>query len=80
MLPKASLSFTIPSIHDGTALDCRLYYPTKQKGDSDIPRLKAAIFAHPYAPLGGSYNDPVVALVGRTLLKESYILMTFNFR
>jgi len=80
MLPKANLSFTIPSIHDGTALDCRLYYPTKQNGAADVQQLKAAIFAHPYAPLGGNYNDPVVALVGRTLLKGNYVLMTFNFR
>jgi len=36
--------------------------------------------AHPYAPLGGSFDDPVVGMVGNEILKHSWILLTFNFR
>jgi hypothetical protein len=39
-----------------------------------------AILAHPYAPLGGCYDDPVVSIVGTELLRAGYVLGTFNFR
>ncbi|KAK3675209.1 hypothetical protein LTR78_004718 [Recurvomyces mirabilis] len=42
--------------------------------------VKAAVFAHPYAPLGGSYDDPVVGAMKETLLKQGYVVGTFNFR
>ncbi len=41
---------------------------------------KAAIVAHPYAPLGGCYDDPVVDVVASTILKAGFIVGTFNFR
>lgn len=77
MLPKPNHTFQLPSIHDSLPLDCRLYYPRNQNNTSC---LNAAIVAHPYAPLGGSYDDPVVALVGRALLRNGYVVATFNFR
>ncbi|RAL62963.1 hypothetical protein DID88_004051 [Monilinia fructigena] len=42
--------------------------------------INAAIVAHPYAPLGGSYDDGVVDLVASTILKEGFVVGTFNFR
>ncbi|KAH9892158.1 Alpha/Beta hydrolase protein [Xylariomycetidae sp. FL2044] len=84
MLPSTpSLSFTLPSIHDDTKLDCRIYHPVclhDALSSSSRWRRHAAIVAHPYAPLGGSYDDPIVDLVGGTLLQVGFLVATFNFR
>ncbi|KAJ8070131.1 hypothetical protein OCU04_000523 [Sclerotinia nivalis] len=84
MLPPPTLSFTIPSIHDNSSLECRIYHPACLVPTSisqAIPwRKRAAIVAHPYAPLGGSYDDAVVDLVASTVLKEGFVVGTFNFR
>lgn len=77
-----TIAFTIPSVYDKTQLDCRIYIPRELK------RLELAstwwkrggIIAHPYAPLGGCYDDPVVSLVGGELLQAGYVVGTFNFR
>ena len=42
--------------------------------------FKGAVFAHPYGPLGGSYDDLVVLAVTETLAKEGWVVGTFNFR
>lgn len=75
-LPPPTSSFTIPSLHDDLELDCRIYYPHR----SDSVNQTLAILAHPYAPLGGSYDDGVIALVGSALLRKGILLGTFNFR
>ncbi|KAI1452035.1 Alpha/Beta hydrolase protein [Annulohypoxylon moriforme] len=84
MLPRPSLSFTLPSLHDNTKLDCRIYHPACLNGPlgpSDASwQQHAAVVAHPYAPLGGSYEDPVVHLVANTLLSLGFVVATFNFR
>jgi alpha/beta superfamily hydrolase len=36
--------------------------------------------AHPYAPMGGSYDDRVVGIVLDEFLKAGWIVGTFNFR
>lgn len=36
--------------------------------------------AHPYAPLGGSYDDRVVGIVVEEFLARGYVVGTFNFR
>lgn len=81
MLPSP-VTFTIPSIYDDTVLDCRLYFPS---GDDELRsskewRKKAAVIGHPYGPLGGSFDDPVVELVVKVLLDQEYTVGTFNFR
>ena len=38
-----------------------------------------AIVAHPYGPLGGSQDDPVVTLLARTLQRQNVLTYTFNF-
>ncbi|MCJ1276335.1 hypothetical protein MMC21_004140 [Puttea exsequens] len=84
MLPKPTFSFTIPSIHDDIALDCRVYNPPcktlrpENQGSAWGPR--GAIIAHPYAPMGGCYDDPVVESVAGEILKQGFVLGTFNFR
>ena len=88
MLPPPTISFTIPSIEDDLPLQCRIYHPTSLCPPAiTSPQIisngwlkKAAIVAHPYAPLGGCYDDPVVDVVASTLLKEGYVVGTFNFR
>ncbi|KAG6059323.1 hypothetical protein E4U17_006510 [Claviceps sp. LM77 group G4] len=83
MLPEPALTFTIPSLHDGTRLDCRVYHPASlaAKNPSASPWKKhAAVLAHPYAPMGGSYDDPVLGSVAATLLGAGYLVGTFNFR
>jgi hypothetical protein len=79
MLPEPTLSFTIPSIHDNTVLDCRIYHP-KHFGSNDLIIKRSAVIAHPYAPMGGCYDDPVVGIVGATMLEHGFVLATFNFR
>jgi hypothetical protein len=80
-------SFTIPSIHDDTTLDCRVYHPDIV---SDPPlaeasqhaswRKRGIVMAHPYAPMGGSYDDRVVGIVVEEFLQAGWIVGTFNFR
>lgn len=82
LLPEPTLSFTLPSLHDGLAIDCRVYHPQSLDPSPSAPpwRKHAAVFAHPYAPLGGCYDDPVVDIAAGTLLKLGFLVGTFNFR
>ncbi|PGH10314.1 hypothetical protein GX51_00071 [Blastomyces parvus] len=81
-LPQPLCSFTIPSLYDGIRIDCRLYHPRHlSRPDSALSwRSKGAIVAHPYAPIGGDYDNPIVCGVAGELLKVGYIVVTFNFR
>ncbi|KAK0648909.1 Alpha/Beta hydrolase protein [Cercophora newfieldiana] len=81
-LPEPSLTFTLPSLHDGLALDCRVYHPASLSASPKAPSWQkhAAVVAHPYAPLGGCYDDPVVDIVAATLLRLGLLVVTFNFR
>lgn len=84
MLPPPTISFTIPSIHDDLVLQCRIYHPVCLAPTliSHLSEWKnqAAIVAHPYAPLGGCYDDPVVNVVAAEILNRGFIVGTFNFR
>ena len=84
MLPPPTLSFTIPSVQDDTVLQCRVYHPSclAPTSVSQITgwKKKAAIVAHPYAPLGGCMDDPVLDVIAATILKQGWIVGTFNFR
>lgn len=79
-LPSPSANFTLPSLYDDLEIDCRLYFPRRVPEQGALHAQGFAIFAHPYAPLGGCYDDPVVNSVGSVLLRQGYILVTFNFR
>ncbi|KAK4186302.1 hypothetical protein QBC35DRAFT_274187 [Podospora australis] len=82
MLPEPSITFTVPSLHDGLPINCRVYHPASLAASPSAPPWKkhTAIFAHPYAPLGGSYDDHVVDAVAGTLLRMGFLVGTFNFR
>ncbi|KAK1970825.1 hypothetical protein LY78DRAFT_201634 [Colletotrichum sublineola] len=83
MLPEPTLSFTLPSLHDDTVLDCRVYHchALSPAASNHSPwKRHAAVIAHPYAPLGGSYDDPIVDIVAATLLRQGFLVGTFNFR
>ncbi|KAM0333928.1 hypothetical protein ACHAQA_000945 [Verticillium albo-atrum] len=82
MLPEPTLSFTLPSVHDDTVLDCRVYHSHALSPAPTAPpwRRHAAIVAHPYAPMGGSYDDPIVDSVAEALLRAGFLVGTFNFR
>ena len=82
--PEPHYNLTIPSIHDDTTLDCRIYHPTALNtldGATETQWKKQGIvMAHPYAPMGGSYDDRVVGIVVDEFLKAGWIVGTFNFR
>lgn len=83
MLPEPTLSFTLPSIHDNnTTLECRVYHPQSLSTSLKAPpwRKHAAIVAHPYATLGGCFDDQVVHMISATLLHQGFLVGTFNFR
>lgn len=78
-------AFSIPSIEDDTPLDCRIYHPKDslaagRADDGSESGVKGAVLAHPYAPLGGCYDDHVVLAMTETLLGQGYVVGTFNFR
>ena len=79
-LPTPNAALTIPSLHDSIEILSRVYYPRKPKDNTGFFGRGFAVLAHPYAPLGGSYDDPVVALIGTILLQNGIVLVTFNFR
>jgi hypothetical protein len=81
-LPSASFSFYLPSIYDGNKLECRIYLPPALQNIESATTWpsRGAIVAHPYATLGGCYDDPVVSFIGSELLQAGCIVGTFNFR
>ncbi|KAI9896294.1 hypothetical protein N3K66_008466 [Trichothecium roseum] len=96
-LPEPALTLTLPSIHDGTALACRVYHPLGSSPTTTTTSLSptsataaataerwrpgnAAVVAHPYAPLGGSYEDFLVEEVASLLVQKGFVVATFNFR
>lgn len=83
--PEAHYTFTIPSVHDDTTLACRIYHPEilsnpLQDGGETQWRKRGIIMAHPYATMGGSYDDRIVGIVVDEFLKAGWIVGTFNFR
>lgn len=85
--PEPLYTFTIPSVHDDTQLDCRLYHPDSltdsecnSSGLKEQWLSRGIAMAHPYAPLGGSYDDRVVGIVLEEFLKAGWVVGTFNFR
>jgi alpha/beta superfamily hydrolase len=78
-------SFTIPSIHDDTTLNCRIHHPdalSRPNSSDEILQWKkrGIVIAHPYAPMGGSYDDRIVGIVVEEFLRAGWIVGTFNFR
>ena len=84
MVPEPTFCFTIPSVHDDTTLECRIYHPSAScrsgPGKEKPWRLRGAIIAHPYATLGGCYDDYVVLSTVTEVLREGFVVGTFNFR
>lgn len=79
-LPEPSGSFSIPSIHDDTLLECRIYHSRLSSRAHKHYETKIATITHPYAPLGGCFDDHVLQVAGLEFLKQGYILALFNFR
>ncbi|KAJ5373979.1 hypothetical protein N7517_005985 [Penicillium concentricum] len=81
-LPSPSFSFFLPSVYDGNKLECRIYLPPVLKNIESTTSWpnRGAIIAHPYASLGGCYDDPVISFIGGELLQAGCIVGTFNFR
>lgn len=82
MLSPPTYSFTIPSLYDDTPLECRIYHPKalENRVGQDGGRLRGAVVGHPYAPLGGSFDDGVVLALTQCLVKQGFVVGTFNFR
>jgi alpha/beta superfamily hydrolase len=80
-MPAPSLNLQIPSYLDAYLLDARVYLPASYTAPTTQHwHRKLAIIGHPYAPLGGSYDDHVVLEVVKTLLRAGWVVSTFNFR
>ena len=84
MLPEPTFTFTIPSICDDIILDCRIYNPPHSIlnpiDGEPLWSPRGATVAHPYAPFGGCYDDWVVLSVAAEILKQGFVVGTFNFR
>ena len=80
VLNTPTYSFSVPSLYDGLEIQCRIYHPYPGREAESCAPFKAAIVGHPYAPMGGSFDVPVVVHVSRTLVKAGYIVATINFR
>lgn len=81
MVHEPTFSFTIPS-YDDTVLECRVYNPPHPVLNS-VDRQwspRGAVVAHPYAPMGGCFDDNVVMTIAAELLKQEFVVGTFNFR
>lgn len=82
--PTPSLTFTIPSIHDDSDLDCRIYNPPSTTLFPSAPEPpwipRGAVITHPYAPLGGCYDDRIVLAIVEQCLINGLVVGTFNFR
>lgn len=72
-----STTFMLPSIYDGTDLECRLTLPDQQQ---ETLRRAGGIVAHPYAPLGGCFDDHVVRTVVEELASVGVPVLSFNSR
>ena len=72
--------FRIPSLYDGVLLECRIQHPPGLQEMKEKPFRSGAIIAHPYAPLGGCFDDPVVCSIAEVLLSQGFMVGTFNFR
>ena len=70
---RPTYSLEVPSLYDNCELSCRIYDPLSNED-------KVALVAHPYAPMGGSFDNPIVGVIGMELLKAGYMVGTFNFR
>ncbi|PVH92095.1 hypothetical protein DM02DRAFT_620147 [Periconia macrospinosa] len=89
--PEPRFTCTIPSIYDDIPLNIRVYHPdglsrpgskdSKHEEESQLKwQRKGVVMAHPYAPMGGSYDDHVVAIVIDEFLRKGWVVGTFNFR
>ena len=79
----ATFNFSIPSSYDETELECRLYVPASLRDieAGSLPwQSKGAIVGHPYAPMGGCQDDPIVLCVVEQLVSQQFVVGTFNFR
>lgn len=81
-MTEPAYTFSLPSMEDDTTLDCRIYQPSSLAAitSNGSRGVRAAVLAHPYAPLGGCYDDHVVLSVTETLVEQGYVVATFNFR
>ena len=78
-----TFDFNIPSIQDSIDLEGRLHVPTKIFQNETNFRSwcpKGAIIAHPYAPMGGCQDDPIVLCMVESLVSQNFVVGTFNFR
>ncbi|KAK3719534.1 hypothetical protein LTR37_004392 [Vermiconidia calcicola] len=84
-MAEPAYAFSIPSIADDLPLACRIYHPKGLQNASSGNKIgqrsfRGAILAHPYALLGGSFDDTTVLSITETLLDQGFIVGTFNFR
>ncbi|KAL8998815.1 MAG: hypothetical protein Q9188_006018 [Gyalolechia gomerana] len=89
MEAKPTYEFYIPSLYDEIALACRIYtlpenYFGGTTGDGTTGKKPwtplGAVVAHPWARMGGSFDDPTVGHIVAELLRLGFTVGTFNLR
>lgn len=80
--PSPTWQIKIPSLHDGSLLECRIYAHSESQSRpaAEYSTCSLAVVAHPYAPLGGCFDDPVVSAIVSALFNRGITVATFNFR
>lgn len=77
---EPTFTLTIPSIRDDLNLHCRIYSPGSKTLHDPRWKVRGAVIAHPYAPLGGSHDDWIVLSLVAELSRKGFVVGTFNFR
>ncbi|KAK6538616.1 hypothetical protein TWF694_010194 [Orbilia ellipsospora] len=76
------LTLIVPTTSHDLNVEARVYHPSEFPSNYGVDRThprKAAVVAHPYASLGGSWDDPVVLSLVSLLIRKGWVVATFNF-
>ncbi|KAF3909311.1 hypothetical protein ABW20_dc0108974 [Dactylellina cionopaga] len=76
------LTLIVPTSSHDLTIEARVYHPPEfpvDYGCSQKSQRKAAVVAHPYASLGGNWDDPVVLSLVALLTSRGWVVATFNF-
>ncbi|KAI5803911.1 Alpha/Beta hydrolase protein [Geopyxis carbonaria] len=77
--PHNPFNSTAPTATSTTTASAPFTAPSAGLAPLARPR-RAAVLAHPYAPLGGTRHDPTVRTLAAALVHAGYVVATFNFR
>lgn len=77
---KEEVDLRVPST-DNVILETRLFVPQlQQQGNLQRRRETLVILAHPYGPLGGNFNNPVIVSLFTLFASLGFSTLRLNFR